>query len=114
CAGLACLTLAYHLGADRAAARPADLNDVAIATGILNDGELIPLPTYGDGTPALESECRWTVSLNQGQHQSLPESETCTTEGRVVRAASCDPPNSVCTSRRPEKANYIIIAMRRR
>jgi hypothetical protein len=108
CAGLLCLALVYHLGASNAVAKPpGSLADVGVLAGVLSDGETIPLPTFSDGTPAFESDCRWTVSTSRSDHQNLPESEVCYTEGRVVHASSCF--NGNC---RPEKANYMIIAVR--
>ncbi|HKQ56781.1 MAG TPA: hypothetical protein VJY35_02840 [Candidatus Eisenbacteria bacterium] len=38
-------------------------DQVAVAQHILQTGELVPLPTYPDGTTALESEIFWTVHL---------------------------------------------------
>lgn len=115
CAGFLCLALAYHLGANNATAKvPGSLDDVAILTGVRNDGEMIPLPTYDNGMTASESECRWTVSMNRTEHRGLPESVTCHPDGRVVRASSRQLENGTCLSPRPEKANYIILAVRRR
>jgi hypothetical protein len=39
------------------------VDQVAVAQYILHTGELVPLPTYPDGTTALESEIFWTVHL---------------------------------------------------
>lgn len=114
CAGLLCLALAYQLGVGDATAKPPLNLDVATLTGVLNDGETIPLPAFADGTTALESECRWTVSMNRSEHVNLPEGETCYTEGRVVRAASCASfQGETCVSPRPQRANYMIIAVRK-
>jgi hypothetical protein len=65
CAGLFLLTLTYHRGATTAGAQGAGFaspNEVAALSGVLPNGATIPLPTYADGTPALESDCRWSVS----------------------------------------------------
>src|SRR5262249_53517588 len=111
--GLLCLVLAYSIGATRATAKPpGTLSDVAVLTGVLNDGEMIPLPVYSDGAPAVESDCRWTVSMNRGDLPNLPMQMSCYTDGRVVRASTCDTQNGVCTSTHPGKANYMIIAIR--
>ena len=59
------LTLAYHLGAGTAGAASVGLatpTEVAVLSGVLQNGATIPLPTYADGTTALESECKWSVS----------------------------------------------------
>jgi len=113
-AGLLCLALAYHFGAGNAAAKaPGSLSDVAVLTGVLNDGETIPLPSFSDGTTALESDCRWTVSINTADFINLPSREICFTDGRVVHASTCDfVVNGACTSPRAAKANYMIIAVR--
>jgi hypothetical protein len=37
-------------------------SEVAMLSGYLNPGEVVPLPVYADGTVASESECRWIVS----------------------------------------------------
>jgi hypothetical protein len=64
CAGLFLLALSYHLGAGRASAQSGAAPEVAILTGTLPDGGTIPLPHYTDGSEALESECKWIVSVN--------------------------------------------------
>lgn len=113
CAALLCLALAYHLGADRAAAKPSgSLADVAVLTGVLDDGDTIPLPVYPDGTPALESDCRWMVSINRADLPNLPMRDNCYTEGRVVRASTCDVVNGNCATAHSAMANYMIIAVR--
>ena len=113
CTGLICLALVYGLWATRATAKPpSSLSDVAVLTGVLNDGDLIPLPEFSDGSSALESECRWTVSIDQAEFPNLPMREICFTDGRVVRASTCDLQNGSCTSTHPAKANYMIIAVR--
>ena len=111
--GLLCLALAYGFGASRATAKPpGTLSDVAVLIGVLNDGEMIPLPVYSDGTPAFESDCRWTVSTNSVDHTSLPTHDVCYTDGRVVHVSSCSIENGVCTTSNLGKANYMIIAIR--
>jgi len=65
CAGMFLLALSYHFGANTAGAQSAGFaspTEVAVLSGVLRNGETIPLPTYADGTTALESECHWTVS----------------------------------------------------
>ena len=69
CAGVFLLALSYHFGASpagaggvTASARLAAPTEVATLTGVLPAGATIPLPTYADGTTALESECTWIVS----------------------------------------------------
>lgn len=66
CAGMFLLALAYHLGANTAGAAGTGLispTEVAVRRGVLNPGELIPLPVYADGTTALEADCQWITSL---------------------------------------------------
>jgi len=114
CGALLCLALAYHLGASNAAAKPpGSLADVAVLTGVLDDGDTIPLPVYSDGTPALESDCRWIVSINRTDLPNLPMRDNCYTDGRVVRASTCDVVNGDCTTTHSAMANYMIIAVRR-
>jgi len=63
-AGMFLLALSYHFGAGRATAGAglALPTEVAALSGVLQDGETIPLPIYADGTVASEAECNWTVS----------------------------------------------------
>jgi hypothetical protein len=69
-AGMFLLALSYHFGVSTAGASGAAATaglaaptEVAMLTGVLTNGGVIPLPTYADGTTALESECQWIVSL---------------------------------------------------
>ena len=41
--------------------------EVAVAQGVLNPGDLVPLPKYADGAEALESEIFWTAQLWQAK-----------------------------------------------
>jgi len=88
-------------------------SDVATLSGVANDGETIPLPTFSDGTPATEAECSWTVSVNQ-LSQSLsggPHSIHCSAEGRLISVFWCT--NEDCLAGRVAgAANYMIIAVR--
>ncbi len=106
CAGLLFLAIAYHLGvsAARGAVQAPSPTEVAALTGVLNDGETIPLPIYSDGTVASESECRWTVSLNFCAIGS-PQFIGCGTTGRVVSVSG----GSLGT---PNRVNFMIIAVR--
>jgi hypothetical protein len=114
CASLFFLALAYHFGATNAVAKPpGGLADVAVLTGVLDDGDTIPLPVYPDGTPALESDCHWMVSINRADLPNLPMRDNCYTDGRVVRASTCDVVNGNCTTTHSAMANYMIIAIRR-
>ena len=87
-------------------------SEVAILTGVLNDGDTIPLPTYSDGAVATESECHWIVSPNS---QSLSVWVTpanfefvCRTVGRVVSCYTLRyGPMQI-----PGQANYMVIASR--
>jgi hypothetical protein len=64
CAGMFLLALSYHLGARNAAAVviATEPSEVAVLSGVLYNGQTIPLPVFADGTTATESECWWTVS----------------------------------------------------
>ena len=110
CAGIFLLALSYHLGAEAAAAQAplSGVQDVAVLSGVLNDGEIIPLPTYRDGTTALESDCSWTVSGNEAYDGESASSNHCFTEGRTVRVY-----NDCCGGHEPGKANYMIVAIER-
>lgn len=46
--------------------------EVAVLSGVLSNGGTIPLPSYADGTAALQNECTWMVGLNT--MESTPES----------------------------------------
>src|SRR5260221_3504093 len=70
----------------------AQVGEVAILTGVLSNGATIPLPSYADGSQALESECHWMVSVSAfaGMEGGAPPAEMhCFTEGRVVRVYWC-------------------------
>jgi len=65
CAGMLMLALVYHLRATTAGALASGLpgaTEVSVLTGFVRNGDIIPLPTYADGTTALESECHWSLS----------------------------------------------------
>ena len=89
---------------------------------MINDGETIPLPTYSDGTQALESECKWIVSQEHGwANNGYPTLERCKTEGRVVHVhwcsgscgdVDCEPYQGCGYMAFHGTANYIIIATR--
>jgi len=116
CGGAVLLALSFHLGATSAPAQ-SGAQEVAVLSGIANDGETIPLPTYRDGSDALESECRWMVSPTD---LTSPTSgfdgfvERCSTEGRTVHEYWCSQDNCevVGCCRYPGSANYLIIAVR--
>jgi hypothetical protein len=123
CAGLFLLALAFHLGARAAGAQIGALQDVAVLSGVVANGGTIPLPHYQDGSEALESECRWTVSP---EVIASPYAGTvfhrCSTEGRTVHVYWCtggcgpggdcttDPPD--CNRLAPGTANYLVVAVR--
>jgi len=123
CAGLLCLALAYHFGANSVGAQTGVAPEVAVLSGVVSDGGTIPLPHYQDGTEALESECHWTVSpqtlLLNGP--GAPEFERCSTVGRTVRVywchSGCSPmadcvPSPCGFPTYPGTANYFIVAVR--
>lgn len=39
------------------------IGEVAVIQSVISAGEEVPLPTYADGTPAIESEVFWTAQL---------------------------------------------------
>src|SRR5437773_2342702 len=82
CAGLLCLALVYHAG-QGATAQSTGAPEIAILAGTVHDGETIPLPHYVDGSPALESECRWIASVHTAV-ASIMGGVWCYTTGRVV------------------------------
>jgi hypothetical protein len=93
CAGLFLLGVTYHLGAGRAGAQAGTSEqEVAVLSGQVADGGMIPLPHYADGTEALESECRWIASpeaiQNDGWYLGYLR---CSTTGRTVHVYFCNP-----------------------
>jgi hypothetical protein len=94
----------------------AQAGEVAVLTGVLPSGATIPLPTYSDGTQALESECHWLVSINTasfGGASAAASLEKCFTQGRVITAYWCTQGN--CGGGGDPwfaTANYMIIAVR--
>lgn len=60
CLGILALAGAFHLGAARGQATM-QTSDIAVATGTIGHGQLIPLPYYSDGTLATQDECTWVV-----------------------------------------------------
>jgi len=121
-AGLILSFMLFQVGARSVGAQSASNPEVAIRTGVVANGETIPLPTYHDGTEAEESECQWTVSWHSykcgivctspcatGGGAPLTELN-CFTSGRTLTAMarhSCSP-GTVFEGR----ANYLIIANR--
>ena len=73
CAGMFLLALSYDFGTTNARATTSVVapSEVAVLQGVVANGGMIPLPTYADGTTALEPECHWTVSaaLSNGGDQ---------------------------------------------
>lgn len=59
--------------------------ETAVLTGTLNDGETIPLPQYADGTTAIESDCHWSVGIQELYVPSGAAVVTCTATARVAR-----------------------------
>ena len=107
CAGLFLLALSYHLGAGRASAQSGAAPDVAVLAGTVSDGGTIPLPHYADGSEALESECRWIVSVNTATASIGPlYGFVCYTTGRVVTVLAGGSGSITAV------ANYLIIATR--
>jgi hypothetical protein len=107
CAGLLMLALSYHMGAGRASAQSVAAPETVVLAGTLPDGGTIPLPHYSDGMVALESECKWIVSVNFATaNGGYMQGFSCSTTGRVV-SVSVGGSNPL-----PTVANYMIIATR--
>jgi hypothetical protein len=127
CAGLFLLALSYHFGASTATATVSGAGlvvptEVAALSGVLLDGETIPLPTYADGTVASETECNWTVSAAVGNTNAnpswcyaadaqystgLPPDFLAAHRGRIVNITPIGQSYA-----QPTIANYLIIATR--
>src|SRR5262245_56174267 len=107
CAAILCLALSYHLGARLAGAQGNLNQETAVLTGTASDGETIPLPHYRDGSEALESECRWIVSVNTASANfGYMQGFSCYSTGRVVTIGVSG------SSPLPPLANYMIMAVR--
>ena len=121
--GVLALALAFHFGA-RSATAQSEASEIAILSGTLPDGGVIPLPVYADGVQAQESDCRWTVSPAtllgvQGQYAVFSR---CSLQGREVRVYTClngcvGPSDCVaaaggCPQATGGTANYFIVAVR--
>ena len=118
CAGLLMLAASYDLGTRNASAAGSMVipTEVATLSGVLNDGETIPLPVYADGTTALESECKWTVALHHIGSGPPPggsgwwREETCSADGRLVHCFAYAYNSEWFTL--AGDVNYLIIATR--
>lgn len=117
CAGLLMLATTYHLGMRNAGAASgmASPTEVATLSGVLAHGQTIPLPVYADGTTALESECKWTVSMRHISNQDWEQGSTaplftldCNSDTRNVRCIAYLSNNASVTG----QVNYLIIATR--
>jgi hypothetical protein len=110
---VALLALSWAL-AGEPASRVLVPTEVAVASGVVADGQEIPLPVYADGTQALEEECRWIVSVNKleciyagGEFQKI-ECYTGTPTPRSVTVRLTIHTNYVFAG----TANFMIIATR--
>ncbi len=105
CAGIFLLAITYHLGARSAGAQAgaATASEVAVVSGTAHDMDVLPLPTYSDGTVASESECRWIVSLYSVTYYAHWGQSLCYTTGLTVHIQSSNGDNTV---------SYLIIATR--
>lgn len=118
CGGLLMLAATYHLGTRTAGAASSMVipTEVATLSGVLNDGETIPLPVYADGTTALESECKWIVGLHHIGSGPPPggsgwwREETCSADGRLVRCHAYAYNSEWFTL--AGSVNYLIVATR--
>lgn len=85
---------------------PPQPTEIAVLSGVLNNGETIPLPVFANGDTASESQSKWIVSprtffVQYGGHV------WCYTTGRVVHVVSEGGFNDPAT-----EANYLITAQR--
>jgi hypothetical protein len=124
CASVFMLAGAYAIGARGAGAQGPAAQEIAVLSGQIADGGTIPLPSYRDGSEALESECFWTVSAETQQNvNGNTKFARCSTAGRTVRvywcygacgpAGDCVPLPPGCTQGAfTGTANYLIIAVR--
>ena len=109
CVGMFLLALSYHFGAREATAQSPS-PEVAVLTGTLAAVNIpvIPLPTYRDGTTALESECRWIISpvfINRRALDGMPDFQFET----IGRQMSVMSPS---VSESPSRVDYMVIAVR--
>jgi hypothetical protein len=106
---VALLVTIPHLAGGAGALVPA-ATEVVAASGVLSNGQTIPLPIYGDGTTASEDDCTWTVSVNtlSGNNEALQDLHCSADANRVVTCTGID------IDERPlsGQANYMIIAVR--
>jgi len=117
-AGLVFLALTVSSGTQPASAHALGVqSEIAIGAGVLTDGQTIPLPTFGDGTAAVEADCKWFVSLRDfpvGTVNVLVAH--CSADNRVVSAYVCVPDPQNCVPSDPTfshcTVNYLIIATR--
>ena len=84
--------------------------EVVVASGVLADGESIPLPSYSDGTMASPSECTWMVSLNtlSGNNEAIQDIHCSADMNRTISCTGIDIDERPLTG----QANYVIIAVR--
>ncbi|MGD9548136.1 MAG: hypothetical protein AB7V45_11420 [Candidatus Krumholzibacteriia bacterium] len=84
--------------------------EVAVLSGVLADGETIPLPFYSDGTLETGEECHWLVSVNilESEPESIANFSCGADQGRVVTCTGIDRDGNSLVGR----ANYLIIARR--
>lgn len=91
----------------------ANADQMAIGSGTIKHGEIIPLPVFADGTPAKESECRWIVSVFDLNLKAddpglgLPTDIYCEAPDRKV-VCKC----KHVSGSRTGMASYLIIAVR--
>lgn len=63
-------------------------SNVAVLSGVLNDGDTNPHPTYSDGTTADEADCYWVVSTNltSASYAGIGE---CFITGQTIVVETC-------------------------
>ena len=106
-ASILLLAFSWQIGQRAVAATgPSGPTEVVTLSGVLSDGQTIPLPVYADGTTALESDCKWTVSP-AWIDLTAANNFWCSTTGRVVSVGTDGSPR---TYLHQQQANYLIIA----
>lgn len=109
----ALFTTAIQLGPQLAHGQVNPQGEVATLSGTIGNTQTIPLPTYRDGTVALESECSWIVSPSfvSGPVLRAMDEFHCAAPTRTVSVYACNG-SPTCSNIQSGVANYLIIATR--
>ena len=63
-------------------------SELALASGVISNGETIPLPTFGDGATAAEEMCVW-FAIPTSWTDGWGNSPSVAVSGRVVQTEYC-------------------------